>query len=566
MGRTADVISASGEGGTLAASVAGDPVGALLVTLVAGLVLAFAFGALAHRLRLSPPVGYLIAGVVIGPFTPGFVADTQIASELSELGVILLMFGVGLHFSFRDLLSVRGIAVPGAVAQIAAATAMGWGLATLLGWGNGGGLVFGLSLSVASTVVLLRALEERRLLEEQRGRIAIGWLIVEDLAMVLALVVLPVLAGSGGSLPGQLALTVAKVGGFVAVMLIVGRRAIPWLLRWVAGTGSQELFTLGVLAISLGVAFAAAELFQVSFALGAFFAGVILAESDLSHRAAQDSLPLRDAFSVLFFVSVGMLFDPGVLADQPWALVATVAIIVVGKSLAAYLLVRLMRRGHATAVTISASLAQVGEFSFILAGLGVSLGLLPAAGRDLILAGAIVSIVLNPLVFALCLRTVHPTSRGGEQPDTDVIAQLSGHVIVAGFGRVGSDLGAQLVARKIPTVVIDDRDRPVAEARILGLPVVFANAAAPHALWAAGADRASEVFVAIPNGFEAGEVVSDARRMNPDVRIVARAHSTDQAQYLRACGADSTVMAEAEIARGMLSASGRLTERSVDPG
>jgi K+:H+ antiporter len=386
----------------------------------------------------------------------------------------------------------------------------------------------------------------------------VGWLIVEDLAMVLALVLLPVLAGGEGSLPAELALTVLKVGGFLAVMLLIGRRVIPRTLAWVAGTGSHELFTLGVLAISLGVAFAAAELFQVSFALGAFFAGVILAESDLSHRAAQDSLPLRDAFAVLFFVSVGMLFDPGVLLEQPWALLATVVIIVLGKSIAAYALVRLMRRDHATAITISASLAQIGEFSFILAGLGVSLGVLPTDARSLILAGAIVSIMLNPLIFGLCLRDLGPAAEDDAHGDAERIRSMSAHVVIAGFGRVGGDLGARLARQGVEAVVIDDRDRPMAEARALGLPVVCANAAGADSLSAAGTDRASELFVAIPNGFEAGEVVSGARAMNPRLRIVARAHSPEQASYLTACGADATVMAEAEIARGMLAASAGL--------
>ena len=543
------VASGGGEAGT---------VGPLIVMLVAGFVLAFAFGAVAQRIGMSPPVGYLVAGAVMGPFTPGLVADTNIAGELAEIGVILLMFGVGLHFSFRDLLSVRGVAVPGAVAQIAAATVMGWGLAMALGWSGSAGLVFGLSLSVASTVVLLRALQERRLVDEPRGRIAVGWLIVEDLATVLALVVIPVLAEESGSLPLALGLTVLKVGGFLATMLIVGRRVIPRVLQWVAGTGSSELFTLGVLAISLGVAFLAAELFHVSFALGAFFAGVILAESDLSHRAAEDSLPLRDAFSVLFFVSVGMLFNPAVLVDSPWALAATVGIVVVGKSLVAYVLVRLMRRDHATAITISASLAQIGEFSFILAALGVSLKLLPQEAYDLILAAAIVSIMLNPLVFALCLRTVGVRQRGPAHGDTERIDAMGGHVVIAGFGRVGSEIGAHLASASVPAVVIDDRDRSVEVARSLGLPVVFANAAAPDALELAGAERAAEVLVAIPNAFEAGEVVAHARRLNPGLLIVARAHSPAEAEHLRQCGADTTVLAEAQIARGMVAASRRV--------
>ncbi|WP_232302598.1 cation:proton antiporter domain-containing protein [Elstera litoralis] len=397
----------------------------LISTIVGGLVLAFIFGALAHRLRLPPLVGYLFAGVLVGPHTPGFVADQNLAPELAEIGVILLMFGVGLHFSLKDLLSVRGIAVPGALAQIALATLMGWGLGSLMGWPIGGSLVFGLALSVASTVVLLKALQERRLVETERGKVAVGWLIVEDLAMVLALVLIPAAAsiadgktstndplaalisgwlGLDLGIGGIIGLTLLKVVTFVGVMLIVGRRVIPWILHWIAHTGSRELFRLGVLAIALGVAMGSAKLFGVSLALGAFFAGMILAESELSHRAAQESLPLRDAFAVLFFVSVGMLFDPGIILREPLPVLATLFIIVVGKSVVAFAVVLLFRQGVGTALTISASLAQIGEFSFILAELGVGLGLLPEAGRDLILAGAILSIILNPAVFAGCER------------------------------------------------------------------------------------------------------------------------------------------------------------------
>ncbi|RUU89301.1 sodium:proton antiporter, partial [Mesorhizobium sp. M7A.T.Ca.TU.009.01.3.1] len=390
----------------------------LIATIVAGLGLAFIFGALANRFRIPPLVGYLVAGVLVGPNTPGFVADAGLANELAEIGVILLMFGVGLHFSLKDLLSVRAIAVPGAVVQIGFATALGAGLSWMLGWSMGAGLVLGLALSVASTVVLLRALQERRMIETERGRIAVGWLIVEDLAMVLALVLLPALAGVLGgqeqtdahasgllSLPasygiwGVVGITLAKVAAFVVVMLVVGRRVIPWILHYVAHTGSRELFRLAVLAIALGVAFGAAKLFGVSLALGAFFAGMIMSESELSHRAAEESLPLRDAFSVLFFVSVGMLFDPFSLISNGWPILATLAIIVIGKSLAAFVIVVAFGYPLATALMISASLAQIGEFSFILAELGVGLKLLPEQGRDLILAGAILSIVLNPLMF-----------------------------------------------------------------------------------------------------------------------------------------------------------------------
>ncbi len=385
----------------------------LIATIVVGLCLAFVFGAIAQRIRVSPLVGYLLAGVALGPYTPGFVADQSLAGELAEIGVILLMFGVGLHFSLKDLWSVRLIAVPGAVVQIAVATMFGIGLGYSLGWPIGAGITFGLALSVASTVVLLRALQERRIINTERGRIAVGWLIVEDLVMVLTLVLLPALVPIlNGSLQGAassgveiteiattLAITIAKVGAFVVVMLVVGRRVIPWILHYIAHSGSRELFRLAVLSIALGCAYGAAQLFGVSFALGAFFAGMILSESALSQQAASETLPLRDAFAVLFFISVGMLFDPVILIRDPLPVLATVAIIVIAKSVAALAIVQLFGRPLGTAATIAVSLAQIGEFSFILATLGVSLGLMPQLGRELILAGAIISIVLNPLLF-----------------------------------------------------------------------------------------------------------------------------------------------------------------------
>ena len=358
----------------------------LIATIVAGLGLAFVFGTIAQRVKIPPLVGYLLAGVAVGPFTPGYVADQALATELAELGIILLMFGVGLHFSLKDLLSVKAIAIPGAIVQIAVATLMGLGLAMLMKWKVSEGLVFGLALSVASTVVLLRALQERRLMETGRGRIAVGWLIVEDLAMVLALVLIPTFANlqtgnvtTAASLLGAhfelglwgiLLLTAVKVALFIALMLVVGRRLIPWILHYIAHTGSRELFRLAVLAIALGVAFGSTKLFDVSLALGAFFAGMMLRESPLSARAAQESLPLRDAFAVLFFVSVGMLFDPFSVIRDPWPLIATLLVVIVGKSIAAFLIVIAFRHPIATALTISASLAQIGEFSFILAELG----------------------------------------------------------------------------------------------------------------------------------------------------------------------------------------------------
>ncbi len=537
----------------------------LVATIVVGLVLAFALGMVAQRLRASPLVGYLLAGVLVGPFTPGFVADQELANELSEIGIILLMFAVGLHFSLKDLIAVRAIALPGAVAQIAAATAMGLGVALLLGWSIPAGLVFGLALSVASTVVLLRALQERRIVETERGRIAVGWLIVEDLAMVLALVLLPTVAealGGGGSLRQiavTMGITLGKVALFVAVMLIVGRRAIPALLHYAAHTGSRELFRLAVFAVALGVAFGAAKLFGVSFALGAFFAGMVLSESPLSQRAAQEALPLRDAFAVLFFVSVGMLFDPSVLLRMPAGVALTLLIIVLGKSAAAFAIVRLFGHDRATALTISASLAQIGEFSFILAGLGVGLDLLPAEGRDLVLAGAMLSILLNPLLFALVDRRIPPQAAPGEAapaepPPAPPVTTLTGHDVIVGYGRVGGTVGAALAAKGRPLFVVEEAEDAIAAARRDGAEVAIGNAADPTLLRAANLPAARRLFVTIPEAFEAGQVVEQARAVNPGLEILAVAHSDAAVEHFTRLGATLVVMGEREIARRLLEA------------
>ncbi|KAA8920478.1 MULTISPECIES: YbaL family putative K(+) efflux transporter [Xanthomonas] len=532
----------------------------LIDIIAVGLALAFILGTLAHRLKLSPLVGYLVAGICVGPFTPGFVADQALATQLSELGVMLLMFGVGLHFSLEDLMEVKWIAIPGALAQIAVATLLGWGLAWSMGWPTLHGLVFGLALSVASTVVLLRAMEERRLLETQRGRIAVGWLIVEDLVMVLALVLLPALAdalgGKGadtGAILGALGVTLLKMAAFVAVMLVVGRRAIPWALEKVAATGSRELFTLSVLAIALGVAFGSATLFGVSFALGAFFAGMLLKESELSHKAANDSLPLRDAFAVLFFVSVGMLFDPHILVEHPWQVLATFLTITVGKSLAAFVIVRAFGHPTGIALTISTSLAQIGEFSFILAGLGVSLAILPETGRDLILAGALLSIIANPLLFTWLDRwqarqaveapvTVEPELPPG--PSLDLVD----HAIVIGYGRVGSALAAVLRERGVPVLVIDDNRDHVERAHADGIPGIRGSAAADRVLAEAHPDKAKIAILAIPQPLEAGEALAKLRALNPALTLLARAHSDAEVKHLLDHGADGTVMAERELA------------------
>jgi len=550
----------------------------LITTIVAGLVLAFGGGFIASKLRLPPLVGYLLAGVVVGPFTPGFVADQELAMQLAEIGVILLMFGVGLHFSIKDLLAVRAIAIPGAVGQIIFATALGAGMAYLWGWSFGAGLVFGLALSVASTVVLLRALEERSSLDSDNGRIAVGWLIVEDLAMVLALVLLPVFAGAlGGTSPGgagqlggdnfllTLALTFGKLALFLGLMLIVGTRSIPWLLEQVARTGSRELFTLSVLATALGIAFASAELFGVSFALGAFFAGVVLSESDFSHQAAADSLPLQDAFAVLFFVSVGMLFDPSILVREPLAVLAVVVVIVVGKSLAAFGIVLAFGYPASTALTVSASLAQIGEFSFILAGLGVALGLLPPEGRDLILAGALLSITLNPLVFfgfdwlAEWLQT-HPSllgrieRRGDETLSTlpDETAGPSDHAVIVGYGRVGSTVGKGLKSQGLPVVVIERDRRRVEALRARGVPAIYGDATTPGVLGAAGADRARLIVIATPEGYQTRRIIERVRTLNPQIDIAVRTHNESEVAYLERQGVGVAIMGERELAFGLI--------------
>jgi CPA2 family monovalent cation:H+ antiporter-2 len=545
----------------------------LISTVVIGLVLAFVLGALVQRAKVSPLVGYLLAGVVMGPFTPGFVADQNIANELAEIGIILLMFGVGLHFSLKDLWSVRAIAVPGAVVQITAATVMGWGLGWVLGWSTGKGIMFGIALSTASTVVLLRAMQERRLIETERGRIAVGWLIVEDIACVLTLVMLPPLAGlmngeaastmAVSALVWPMALTLGKVAAFVALMLVVGRRVIPWILHYVAHTGSRELFRLAVFAISLGVAFGAATLFDVSFALGAFFAGMILSESELSQRAASETLPLRDAFAVLFFVSVGMLFDPSIVLKEPLPLLATLFIILFGKSLAAYAIVRVFGYSNATALTISASLAQIGEFSFILVSLGVSLSLMTERGRDLVLAGAIISIMLNPLWFALLDRVMaRAEKKAGEKPSDDSgdeaphvpmpVSALTGHIVLVGHGRVGSVVSRALREAGTPLLVIEDNPGIVERLKQEGVEVITGNAAAPDMLQAANVGAARGLLVAIPDGFEGGQIVAKARAISESLPIIARAHSEEEVAHLKVHGATLVIMGETEIARAML--------------
>jgi CPA2 family monovalent cation:H+ antiporter-2 len=534
----------------------------LIALLVIGLGLAFLFGTLANRLKTSLLVGYLVAGVAVGPFTPGFNADQGLALQLAEVGVILLMFGVGLHFSVKDLMAVRAIAIPAALLQMAAAILMGEALGWVLGLSVAAGLVLGLAVSIASTVVLLRSLGERRLMDSEAGKIAVGWLVIQDLVTVLVLVLLPVLGpllkhGGGPHLPlAALALTVgttlAKVVAFVALMLLVGRRAIPALLHYVAHTGSRELFRLAVLAVALGVAFFAALLFGVSFALGAFVAGMVLSESQLSQRAAEETLPLRDAFAVLFFISVGMLFDPHVLLQEPLPLLGVMAVILIGTPMVALVILRAFGRSWITSLTIAAGLAQIGEFSFILAALGIGLGLIDDAVRDLVLGASILSIIVNPLLFYLVKRfrplidrmdgvVPPPAQREAARP---ALARtgLSEHAILAGYGRVGRRVAEGLLAAGWPLLVIEAGEG-TAKGLNAAAEVISGNAADP---------AARLVIVAIPEAFEAGQIVQQARAANPAVAIIARAHFDLEVTHLTKLGAGVVVMGEEEIARTML--------------
>ncbi|NUS61618.1 MAG: Kef family K(+) transporter, partial [Lysobacter sp.] len=528
---------------------------ALISTLATAFGGALILGFIAAKLRLPALVGYLVAGMLIGPFTPGFVADSGLAAQLAEIGVMLLMFGVGLHFSLDDLLDVRKVALPGAVLQIVAATSLGAVMAHAWGWTWGQSIVFGLALSVASTVVLLRALEARGVLDSMNGRIAVGWLVVEDLAMVLVLVLLPPLAGAlGGRAEGgegnvwlALAMTLLKVGAFLVVMLVAGRKILPRLLWWIAETGSRELFTLAVIACAVGIAFGAAELFGVSFALGAFFAGMVLRESEFSHRAAHESLPLRDAFAVLFFVSVGMLFDPMILVNEPLRVLAVVSIIVVGKTVAAAVLVLLLRYPLNTASTVSASLAQIGEFSFILAGLGVSLGLLPQEGNSLILAGALISIAINPLLFglieplqrwlrehsALARRLEMPVDPTATLPMTTDAKYLAGHVVLVGYGRVGKRIASQLTEKGLPVVVVEQNRERVEQLREEGFAAVSGDAAEPGTLVQAHVTGAKWLVSAIPDTFSVRQMVETARMLNPEIQILVRSHNEEEAAMLQ---------------------------------
>lgn len=546
----------------------------LITTIAWAFGLALLFGFIAERIKLPALVGYLLAGIVIGPATPGFVADIGIASQLSEIGIMLLMFGVGLHFSINDLLAVKRIAVPGAVVQMSLATVLGAALAQSWGWTFGEGLIFGLSLSCASTVVLLKALEARGILDSMNGKIAVGWLVVEDLATVLVLVLMPPLAGVLGGTVGAenaaplwqtISLTIVQVSVFILLMLVAGKRILPWLLWHVAKTGSRELFTLSVVAVAIGIAYGASALFNVSFALGAFFAGMVMRESEFSHRAAEESLPLRDAFAVLFFVSVGMLFEPKILLDEPLQLLAVIAIIIIGKSLAAMGLVLAFRYPLNTALTIAASLAQIGEFSFILAGLGMTLGILPAAGMSLILAGAFISIALNPLVFSaikplrlwalkhsrLARNLESRSDPFAELPMSTERKYLEGQVVLVGYGRVGRRIAEALTERGIPYVVAEQNREVVEKLRKSGIPAVSGNAADPSVLIQAHITNAALLVIATPDAMDVRKMAEIATTLQPGIEIVVRTHSEEESRLLHKDGIGTVFFGEEELAKGM---------------
>jgi CPA2 family monovalent cation:H+ antiporter-2 len=547
----------------------------LITTIAAGLGLALVMGFLATKIGVPPLVGYLVAGIIAGPATPGFVADVDLTGQLAEIGVMLMMFGVGLHFSIDDLMSVRRIAVPGAIVQILGATLAGGSVAMLWGWSLGAALVFGISLSVASTVVLLQALEARHQLQSLNGRIAVGWLVVEDLVVVLVLVLLPALspllggraemAAGQESLGRALAMTLGKVAAFIALMLIVAKRLLPRLLWAVARTGSRELFTLAIITAAVGIAHAAAELFSVSFALGAFFAGMMLRESALSHRAAEESLPLRDAFAVLFFVSVGMLFDPQIVLREPLKVLAVVAVIVVGKTVAAVALVLALRYPLNTALTVGASLAQIGEFSFILAGLGVTLGLLPPQGQSLILAGALISITLNPFFFT-AIEPVQSWARSrselarklerrddplAELPASVDVETLTGHVVLVGYGRVGTRIAEAMSERGIRFVVVEINREAVEELRRRRTHAVLGDASEAEVLVQAHVVRASLLVVATPDMVKLRRIIDIARTLNPRIEILVRTHSDEEAALLRQENVGDVFMGEHELALAM---------------
>ncbi|ENV45454.1 MULTISPECIES: cation:proton antiporter [Acinetobacter] len=547
----------------------------LIILLAVGFGLALAFGYIAARLRLPPLIGYLIAGILISPNTPGVVGDIQLANQLAELGVMFLMFGVGMHFSLNDLMQVRRIALPGAILQIAVATLLGVGVSMLWGWSFGSALVFGLSLSCASTVVLLKALGDRGLLESINGKIAVGWLLVEDLVMVLALVLLPATAvllggqalegSSDGNIWLTLGITLLKVAGFIAFMLIVGKRLIPMIMQVVARLGSRELFTLTVVAAAVSIAFGAYKVFGVSMALGAFFAGMVVKESDFSHRAEEETLPLREIFSILFFVSVGMLFDPRIMIEQPLHVLAVVAIIMIGKTIAAMALVLFFRYPINTALTVGASLAQIGEFSFILAALGVSLNLLSLEGQNLILAGALISITLNSFIFAAIepvqkwirerSNLARLLERSGDPlamlPDEVSQDYLRDQVVIVGHGEVGRRITTSLMEQNIKVVIAEENREIVEKLRAKGIAAVSGVATEPGVLIQAHIQHARLLVISPMDILDIHKIVDIAKTLNPEIQVLVCAESKEEAEVIRRDNVGAVYYAKEEMAKNM---------------
>jgi CPA2 family monovalent cation:H+ antiporter-2 len=549
----------------------------LITTIAAAFGVALILGLIAERVRIPALVGYLMAGVIIGPATPGFVADVHLASQLSEIGIMLLMFGVGLHFSPADLMAVRRIVVPGALAQMGVTSLIGFAVSWLWGWNTGASVVFGLALACASTVVVLKSLEVRGQLDSMNGRIAVGWLVVQDLVAVLVLVLLPPLAGLlgsaatdshavGGSIWGAVGSTLGQVAAFIALMLVVGRKVLPWILWQVARTGSRELFTLSVIATAIGIAYGASALFNVSFALGAFFAGSVMRESEFSHRAAEESLPLRDAFSVLFFVSVGMLVDPMIMVEHPWWLLSAVFIIVLANGLGTLMMLLWLGYPLNAALTVGVSLGQMGEFSIILATLGVSLGLLTPDGMSLILAGVVITIALNSFLFAaiepmrrwalsrseMARRLEMRQDPFAELPMSTEAKYLEGQVVLVGYGRVGKRVAAALQGRGIPFVVAEQNRELVEDLRRRGLAAVSGNAADPAVLIQAHVARAAMLVIATPDTLLARQMAVTARTLNPAIEIVLRTHNEEESALLRSEQIGQVFFGEEELAKGML--------------
>lgn len=548
----------------------------LIVLLAVGFGLALVFGYIAARLRLPPLIGYLIAGIIISPNTPGVVGDVHLANQLAELGVMFLMFGVGMHFSLKDLMQVRRIALPGAVLQISVATLLGVGVTMLWGWSFGSALVFGLSLSCASTVVLLKALGDRGLLDSVNGKIAVGWLLVEDLVMVLALVLLPataVLLGGealAGTDPNQniwatLGITLLKVAGFIAFMLIVGKRLVPLIMQFVARLGSRELFTLTVVAAAVSIAYGAYAVFGVSMALGAFFAGMVVKESDFSHRAEEETLPLREIFSILFFVSVGMLFDPRILIDEPLHILAVVGIIMIGKTIAAMALVLFFRYPLNTALTVGASLAQIGEFSFILATLGVALKLITLEAQNLILAGALISITLNSFMFTAIepiQRWIRSRShlarlleRSGDPlsmlPDEVSQDYLRDQVVLVGYGETGRKITKTLQEQNIKVVIAEQNRETVEKLREKGIAAVSGEATEPKVLIQAHIMHARLLVISPMDIIDIHQIVNITKQLNPHIEILLCAESIEEARVLREENIGLVYFAKEEMAKNM---------------